>query len=111
MALQKSVYLTDRTLSAQRTGDSLSGRINMIVDRYLEIIRCDRSDVRGLFDGDEWATLRKTYRVVSNDAIAAIPSLARELSSEKLRLDLKNLSGGDAFVLLELLEEEAMAEA
>lgn len=111
-----TLYIVPRTREAMREEHdrSLSGRINQITDRWLEVIRLDGKEVRGFFTDDQWTTLIDAFsRVTSRgtreplQAVALIPSLRRELSHDKDLLDaVDELSAGDAFVLIELLELE-----
>lgn len=45
MARRTTIYLTDRAEAALAGGDSLSGSINRIADRYYEILRRSRIDL------------------------------------------------------------------
>ena len=45
MSKAKSVYLTERSMSALRPGDSLSGRLNQIVDRYMAVVDDGRDSI------------------------------------------------------------------
>lgn len=56
MAKRTSTYLTDRTLQVAGDGDSLSGSINRIIDRYGEI--CRRLRVEDRFTSAELDALR-----------------------------------------------------
>lgn len=56
MAKRTSTYLTDRTLQVAGDGDSLSGALNRIVDRYGEI--CRRLRVEDRFSSAELDVLR-----------------------------------------------------
>lgn len=61
MSKPKSVYLTDRSMSALRPGDSLSARMNQIVDRYLQVLAAYQVGLREEFDHDEWELLLDLY--------------------------------------------------
>lgn len=45
MARRTTIYLTDRAETALGRGDSLSGSINRIADRYHEVVRRSRVDL------------------------------------------------------------------
>ena len=61
----KSVYLTARSMSALRADDSLSARMNVIIDRYLQAVTRDRS-----------ATISP---VISAQAVAQMSALAGQV--------------------------------
>lgn len=62
MSKPKSVYLTDRSMSALRPGESLSARMNQIVDRYLQLMATYQHALRDEFDDEEWQRLCAAYR-------------------------------------------------
>lgn len=113
----KSVYLTARSMSALRESDSLSGRMNQIADRYLEMVRADGERVRERFLPLEWEALA---RFVADDRNrAALADDPRAALEQYMRLMegadgepiggpgiIEGLTGGDLVVLLELLEAD-----
>lgn len=114
-AIQRSVYLSERTQEALRAGDTLSGRINQAIDRYLEIKRLMANDVRALFSDADWKALgiyaedlaRQLPKGKFVDAIVAIPRMLRDGKfSPSLREKIVALTPVQAFLMLELLEDE-----
>lgn len=109
----KSVYLTERSMSALRPDDSLSGRMNQIVDRYLEMVQRDRERVRGKFNAAEWQRLaaelhRHTCAPITTTQLRMILRSAR--STRALRQVIDDMAGGELVVLIELLENERWGE-
>lgn len=109
-----SLYLTDRTFESFRPGDSNSGRINRIVDRYLEIVELEAEHVRAAFDDDEWQVLQTSWTKESQGlpAQTAWGVVLREVGGEATELGKKvdAMYAGDFFVLLELLEREQISQ-
>lgn len=109
----KSVYLTARSMSALRADDSLAARMNAIVDRYLQAVTLDRARVRGKFTSAQWSAL-----VALGDLSRGEPATAAEthaamigaIEDNALRQVLRDLTGGESLVLLELLENERWGE-
>lgn len=109
----KSVYLTARSMSALRADDSLSARMNVIIDRYLQAVTRDRARVRGKFAPAQWSAL-----VALGDLSRGEPATATEthaamigaIKDNALRQILRDLTGGESLVLLELLENERWGE-
>jgi hypothetical protein len=115
MAEKRSVYLSDRALSLPRIGESLSGRLNQVCDRYSELIRRERDSVRALFTAAEWQTLCDACAdwrpdpasVIPGGAALCIADAARDgVDVGELREKLFRLSPALCFVLCELIEEE-----
>lgn len=109
----KSVYLTERTMSALRPDDSLSARVNQIVDRYLEMVTRDRERVRGKFTAAEWQSLGNELHRHSGAVLTAAQQrvILRSVEDDRaLRLVLDEMSGGDMMVLIELLENDRWGE-
>lgn len=106
----KSVHLTERAMSALRPDDSLSARMNQIVDRYLELVARDRDRVRGKFAPVEWAALVAMGDLSHGQPISAAETHAAMLEGVRdppvLYKLLRDLTGGEAVVLIELLENE-----
>jgi hypothetical protein len=104
----KSVYLTARTMSALRPDDSLSGRLNSIVDRYLEAVERDRDRVRRKFLPPLWRSMAATFRSLppSVPTSQQIAGLIEGQQERLVRETLRDLPGGELLVLLELLERE-----
>lgn len=117
MSRPKSVYLTDRSMSALRGDEALSGRLNQIVDRYLQIIESERESVLGqisrggsnglaqmvavwpdLAPGDRWVDgLRVALKSTAGWADSAAISNAVQMTDAEL------------VVLAELVEAERVA--
>ena len=97
----KSVYLTARTMSSLRPDDSLSARMNVIVDRYLEAVARDRVDVRKQYAAKEWNTLIRARRAQPHGM-----SAEQQIAELSALVDLSGVTGGDLLVLLDLLDDE-----
>lgn len=109
----KSVYLTARSMSALRAADSLSARMNVIIDRYLELVARDRERVRGKFAPAEWAELVAVDDLSRGEPMSAAAThaaLTGAVEGKALRQILRDLTGGESLVLLELLENERWGE-
>jgi hypothetical protein len=109
----KSVYLTERSMSALRPDDSLSARVNQIIDRYLEAVMRDRDNVRAKFTAQEWVQLSGLLDWFDDRALAAearISALLAFSGNRALRRVVHDLTAGELVVLLELLESEALGE-
>lgn len=109
----KSVYFTARSMSALRADDSLAARMNAIVDRYLELVSRDRELVRGKFAPAEWAELVAVDDLSRGEPMSAAAThaaLTGAVEGKALRQILRDLTGGEAVVLLELLENERWGE-
>ncbi len=118
MAKQKTIWVNERTMAALRTGDSFSARVNQVVDRYSEILFLDSENVRSLFTAKEWTTLREVERALAAESSNGTPAMSVQMAMAralkalpKLAEKVENLTAGDRFVLLELLESEQMAVA
>lgn len=61
MSKAKSVYLTERSMSALRPGDTLSGRINQVVDRYLQIVADERDSLLEALGSEGLADVIQTW--------------------------------------------------
>ena len=61
MSKAKSVYLTERSMSALRPGDSLSGRLNQIVDRYMDVVDDERDSIMSQIGDDGFSELVKAW--------------------------------------------------
>ena len=113
MGKAKSLHLTDRSMSIVRETDSLSARFNQIADRYIEMVRRDRENVRGKFTAQEWAQLVVMIDWFDDRALSAESRLSTLLASagdRALRRILHDLTGGELIVLLELLENDEFGE-
>lgn len=110
MSRPKSVYLTSRSLSALRSGDALSGRMNQIVDRYLQMVTMESHLVRGQFSDDEWAKMVAAVpSAITRDlsAVAEVSVLIRNLRGDRaLAARAVEFSAGNFFTLIELLEAD-----
>lgn len=111
----KSLYLTDRTMSALRPSDALSGRMNQIVDRYLLLLTEYQLDMRGEFDAAEWQALLSEFAAMvaekcdTSDYLAVQQRLTAAVESPDV-IDL--YSAAEVIALIELLESDlAMATA
>jgi len=118
MAKPKSVYLTDRTMSALRGDEPLSGRLNQIVDRYLQMMTTYQHDLRAEFDDEQWQRVCDAYGkstgerktlveictamidVLDNDPVLIEDEVARRVDD----LTIAELAG-----LFELIEADAHA--
>jgi hypothetical protein len=114
MSEKRSVYLSDRALSLPRIGESLSGRLNQVCDRYSELIRRERDSVRALFTAAEWQTLCDACADWRPDPASVIPGGAALCIADAARdgVDvgalpgkLKALTPAQCFVLCELVED------
>jgi hypothetical protein len=108
-----SIYVTDRTMSSMRPGEGVSPRLNRIVDRYLEQVELDAEFVREQFTVDQWSTLVDAWGPLNAARDGVLAMNARSQLIRKLGVDgvkaaaiVGDLSAGDLFVLLELLERE-----
>lgn len=108
-----SIYVTDRTLSGVRPGESVSPRLNRIVDRYLELVEQDASYVREGFTDEQWPLLVAAWQRLNDTregvlAMNARAQLMRELGpgGASLAEVVRTMIGGDFVVMLELLERE-----
>lgn len=110
MSRPKSVYLTSRSMSALRSGDALSGRMNQIVDRYLQMVTMESHLVRGQFSDDEWAKMVAAVpSAITRDlsAVAEVSVLIRNLRGDRaLAARAVEFSAGNFFTLIELLEAD-----
>lgn len=109
-----SVYLTERAMACIRGDESLSGRINQILDRYKESLELERDAVREEFTDAEWFILLGVWEDALVDkprAIASRAALSRGIQDAKLREKCEDLNTGDFFVLVESLEKEILERA
>ena len=110
MARPQSLYITERTMSALRPGDALSGRINKIVDRYLEMIAADRTEVSEIFAEAELDTLAAAWAGTKGQVVLAM-NLQNEMMARlgghhpAIAERIDELAFGDLVVLIEVLEE------
>ena len=91
MSRKTSVYLTDRTehlLGYVQEGDSLSGRINAVADRYAELITRSRRTVLPKFDRAELETLRIVMLVWDSRKMPA-SQLLGALADEVLQMSVR----------------------
>lgn len=126
MSKRASVYLTDRTeaiLGVGADGESLSGRINAVVDRYGELITRARRTVLVKFDSAEMDTLLTialvwdTRKLSAAQSLGALSDEVLELSVtqslgagknlDALRVKLAELSPVEEMALIEWLENGA----
>lgn len=106
------LFLADRTRQALRSTDSVSPRINQIVDRYLALVAEREHHLRVCFTSEEWAVLVDAAHRVVAEPVAA--SAARRWIVEQLEDDHPGLarsidklvSQTDVLILLELLERD-----
>lgn len=99
----KSIYLTERSMSALRPGDALSGRVNEIIDRYLSMIEATAGHVRDQFGDGAWGVMVAT--------LAEQPRLSLQESRDAIYRQTANgtihaMGEGQMVVLIELLEGE-----
>lgn len=109
----KSVYLTDRSMSALRRGESLSSRMNQMVDRYLSLLEVSREHARGYFDESQWKILREAHagRRPMDGALMDLHGLVADLGHSELAIALEHMPVWQGFMVLELLEEDAVGLA
>lgn len=112
---RKTLFLTERTMSAMRPGDALGRRINCIVDRYLEIMARTSQTIRAGFDEREWGVLlRATEGLMESgtEASDTADALFRAVGSSEPALLTKIgiADTADLFALVELLELELRAD-
>lgn len=107
----KSVYLTDRSMSALRPGEALSGRVNQVVDRYLKIIELTRRDARAFFTPEHWDVLREAYAEIRDQkalpALEQVHALVAALGAHEIAIAMERMPAWQTFVFMELLEEDA----
>jgi len=115
MAKSKSVslYLTERTMSAMRGGEGASGRINQIVDRYLQLMKSYQHDLRAEFSDGEWQRLRTAYSLGAlglTDLVQICRVLVDALDdSTELAARVDALSIAELAGLFELVEADLMS--
>jgi len=108
-----TTYLNERTMSAMRGDEALSGRLNQIVDRYLFTVSASVARVHGLFSNDEWRTLLDAYDRKPDDLLAADEVFrwwstgSHGICGEALWRAAK-LPPDDFVALMELLEAELL---
>lgn len=103
----KSVWLTARTMSALRPGDALSGRINQIVDRYLQMVDDDAQEIRAPFRSRSWALMLAEVARLRNDGqILDVHGVREALAASQGDEYLQTMETGEFVVLLELLERD-----
>lgn len=107
-----TVNLTSRTMSAVRTGESLSGRMNRIVDRYLALVECDEPEYHRKFYSDEqWSMLLAVAESLTPAADIRQAFLNAVGRNDKgLEDRLRILPKVSIIVLIEMLEAELLAE-
>lgn len=111
MSKRASIYLTDRTqqlVGDLKEGDSLSGRINAIADRYSELITRARRTVLARVDRDELEILRNLMLVIDTTEPPAA-QLIGMLSDEVLQMSISD-TGTDYSKLLRTLAELSPVE-
>ena len=110
----RPAYLSELSMSALRPGDTVSGRANQMIERYLSMVAEDGVDVRATFTGEEWDAL-----------LAARPAIVRERSLAEMREGMafalferpvlqsviRGFDGASFVVLVELLEREPIPTA
>ncbi len=111
----KSLYLNDRAMSVLRPADTLSGRMNRVVDRYLEWLDSERAAVTALFSSDEMQTLTAAW-TPSDDRVVTAAELRDELIARlaahpPLADRIEGVTFGTLLVLVELLEERISLQA
>lgn len=67
-----TTYLNERTMSAMRGDEGLSGRLNAIVDRYLFSASASVARLHGLFSDDEWRALLDAYARKPDDIVSVV---------------------------------------
>lgn len=103
----KSIYLTERSMSALRPGDALSGRVNEIIDRYLTMVEADADHVRDQFVDARWAVMVKAMEEHTRTSVReSCDILCRKLGGSGV---IKAMDEGQMVVLIELLEDERVA--
>lgn len=121
MAHKQSTYLADGTLAMVRPGDSVSGRINQVFDRYAMILKRDTRDTLRLFTPDEQRAMLAACWGWEMDPAAAIPGgiaadvgdstpdelgLANADEQDALLAKLATLNAGQQMCLAEWIEGE-----
>jgi hypothetical protein len=106
MANTQSIRLTQNSLNAIRVGDSFGGRVNQIIDRYLEMLSMEHDTVLALFSDAEWAAMAHAVPVRPKALPAAqeLVLLVEGLTDFSLIERLRALEGGELFTLIEMLE-------
>ncbi len=100
-------YLNERTMSAVRGDEPLSGRMNSIVDRYLFVIRLRAAAIRAMFDEADWNSLLDAYHR-KPDSINLVDDTLRWWTEGKTGVLANSVTQDDFIVILELLETELM---
>lgn len=125
MAQRQSTYLTDSTLAMVRPGDSVSGRINGIFDRYAEMLKRDTRETLKRFSKKEQQAILIACTSQNMDQAASIfGSLAVEVGDstpeeigltgaeqEALIDRLGLLTAGQQLCLAEWIEGERTKDA
>jgi len=114
MSRPKNVYLSKRAMVALRHTDSLSGRINQIIDRYLALITPCEERVRAAFSPEEWACLQTAYKALglwqAAEGIWQITdTLSDALGDTAAAKHVAELDLVESIVLVELLERHIAA--
>ena len=111
----KSVYLTDRSMSALRHGEALSGRMNQVVDRYLKIIELTRRDALAFFTPEHWAVMLEANDEIREQkalpALDQVHALVAALGAHEIAIAMERMPAWQTFVFMELLEEDAAGVA
>ena len=121
MAQKQSTYLADTTLAMIRPGDSVSGRINQLFERYAEILKRDTRDTLKLFTPEEQRAMLAACWSWRMEPAAAIPGgiaadvgdstpdelgLGSEAEQDLLLEKLATLTAGQQMCLAEWIEGE-----
>jgi hypothetical protein len=104
----KSLYLTERTMSALRPGDALSGRMNQIAERYLTMIEEDAGPIRDQFSQAAWTAM---LAEVGGCSRASLDESREALAAVAPDDGIDNFTAGDLVVLIELLEGDRVGAA
>lgn len=102
----KSIYLTDRSMSALRPGDALSGRVNEIIDRYLSIVEATAGHVRDQFGDGAWGVMVAT---LAEHRRLSVQGSRDAIYHQTANGAIHAMDEGQMVVLIELLEGERVA--
>jgi hypothetical protein len=106
----RPAYLNEHSMSALRPGDTLSGRANQIVERYLSAVEEDGESIRRMFTDAEWPLLVaarpaiKSHRTLLDVRRGMVSQLWEHVA---LADTIEDMDSGGFAVLLELLERES----
>lgn len=108
--------LTDRARSALRAGDAVNGRINQVVDRYLEIIANYQAQMIDHFSEEQRRELVAAYRQAKVRPAAEVWEVSGDMIKilglrSPLGLKVDHYDLAELFALFELLESDFVLAA